>query len=90
MGDYFLNHEPNGIRKTMHDLYHHTNPIKAARTSRSWAITGVKRRKGMLNWTHSLAGRRFYRKLALHKALHEHFVITISRRPRVDESGGIK
>lgn len=90
MGDYFLHHTPNGIMKVMHDLYHHTNPIKAARTARSWAITGVKRRKGMLKWTHSLAGRRFYRKLALHKALHENFVITIVRRPSINESGGAK
>lgn len=90
MGDYFLHHEPDGAKKAMHDLYHRPNPIKAARTSRSWSITGIKRRKGMLNWTHSLAGRRFYRKLALHKALHEHFVITIARRPRANESGGDK
>lgn len=88
MAGYFLHHEINGVRKMMHDLYHHTNPIKAARTSRSWAITGVKRRKGMLKWTHSLAGRRFYRKLALHKALHEHFIITIARKNPIRESGG--
>lgn len=90
MGDYFLHHEINGFGKELRDLYHHANPIKAARTSRSWAITGVKRRKGMLKWTHSLAGRRFYRKLALHRALHEHFVITISRRNGINESGGAK
>jgi hypothetical protein len=90
MSDYFLHHDPNSVKKAMHDLYHRPNPIKAARTSRSWAITGVKRKKGMLNWTHSLAGRRFYRKLALHKALHEHFEITIVRRPSLNESGGQK
>lgn len=86
MGDYFLHHEPVGAKKLMHDLYHRPNPIHAARTSRSWAITGIKRKKGMLNWTHSLAGRRFYRKLALHKALHEHFEIIIARKTIVNES----
>ena len=80
-----LNHEPDPQYKALHDLYHHVNPITAARTSRSWSITGIKRRKGMLKWTHSLAGRRFYRKLALHKALHEHIHITIARRPPVNE-----
>lgn len=78
MGDYFLHHEKDPVFKELRDFYHRPNPIKSRRTARSWAITGVKRRKGMLKWTHSLAGRRFYRKLALHKALHEHFYVTIT------------
>ena len=86
MGDYFLHHEKDPEFKELHDFYHRPNPIKARRTARSWTITGIKRRKGMLKWTHSLAGRRFYRKLALHKALHEHFYITIKRRPDASES----
>lgn len=90
MGDYFLHHEPHSDVKELHDLYHRPNAIQAARTARSWKITGIKRKKGLLKWTHSLAGRRFYRKLALHKGLHEHFVITIARRPAVNESGGSK
>lgn len=77
---YFLHHERDSVYRTLHDMYHHPNPIVAARTARSWTITGKKRRKGMLKWTHSLAGRRFYRKLALHRALHENFHITVSRR----------
>lgn len=80
-----LNHEPDTEYKALHDFYHRPNPISAARTSRSWAITGVKRRKGMLKWTHSLAGRRFYRQLALHKALHEHFYVTISPKKQANE-----
>lgn len=79
MHDYFLKHSPSGMARRLRDLYRRPNPIASARTSRSWAITGVKRRKGMLRWTHSLAGRRFYRKLALHKALHEHFRVAIAR-----------
>lgn len=79
-----LNHEPNTAYTALHDLYHRPNPIVASRAAQSWAITGVKRRKGMLKWTHSLAGRRFYRQLALHKALHECIHITISPRRRVD------
>lgn len=85
MSDYFLKHSPSGMVRQLHDLYHRPNPIASARTSRSWAITRVKRRKGILKWTHSLAGRRFYRKLALHKALHEHFRVTIARRPMISE-----
>lgn len=85
MSDYFLKHSSSGMVRQLHDLYHRPDPIASARTARSWAITGVKRRKGILRWTHSLAGRRFYRKLALHKALHEHFRVTISRRPPLSE-----
>lgn len=79
-----LHHTPDTAYKELHDFYHRPNPITAARTSRAWTITGVKRRKGMLRWTHSLAGRRFYRKLAMHKALHEHFHITICPRRQVN------
>lgn len=77
-----LNHEPDPQFKALHDMYRIKNPIDAARISRSWAITGAKRKKGMLKWTHSLAGRRFYRQLALHKAMHEcvHIKITIGRK----------
>lgn len=75
-----LNHERDPAYKELHDLYRLKDPIAAARTARSWTITGVKRRRGMLKWTHSLAGRRFYRKLALHKAMHESFYITIAPR----------
>lgn len=80
-----LNHEPDTEYKALHDFYHRPNPISAARTSRSWAITGVKRRKGMLKWTRSLAGRRFYRQLALHKALHEHFYVAIAPKKQANE-----
>lgn len=79
-----LDHEPNTIYRTLHDFYHRPNAIAAARTARSWTITGIKRRKGMLKWTHSLAGRRFYRQLALHKALHECIHVTVAPKGKTE------
>lgn len=56
------------------DSYSFKNPIKQMRVSRSWSnpITRHKREKSLHDWANSFAGKRHYRKLSRHNAIHLH------------------
>ena len=72
MADAFL-HRRSVLDKHK-DAYGLKNPIKQMRVARSWdnPITRNKREKSLHSWANSFAGKRHYRKLSRHNALHLH------------------
>ena len=72
MADAFLHRR--SIFDKHKDSYSFKNPIKQMRVSRSWnnPITRHKREKSLHDWASSFAGKRHYRKLSRHNALHLH------------------
>lgn len=72
MADAFLHRR--SIFDKHKDSYSFKNPIKQMRVSRSWSnpITRHKREKSLHDWANSFAGKRHYRKLSRHNALHLH------------------
>lgn len=56
------------------DAYGFKDPLKQRAVSRSWnnPITRRKREKSIQSWANSFAGKRHYRKLSRHNALHLH------------------
>lgn len=72
MADAFLHRR--SIFDKHKDSYSFKNPIKQMRVSRSWnnPITRHKREKSLHDWANSFAGKRHYRKLSRHNALHLH------------------
>lgn len=72
MADAFLHRR--SVFDKHKDNYSFKNPIKQMRVSRSWSnpITRHKREKSLHDWANSFAGKRHYRKLSRHNALHLH------------------
>lgn len=72
MADAFLHRR--SIFDKHKDSYSFKNPIKQMRVSRSWSnpITRHKREKSLHDWANSFAGKRHYRKLSRHNAIHLH------------------
>lgn len=72
MADAFLHRR--SIFDKHKDAYGLKNPIKQMRVARSWdnPITRNKREKSLNDWASSFAGKRHYRKLSRHNALHLH------------------
>ena len=72
MADAFLHRR--SIFDKHKDAYGFKNPIKQMRVARSWdnPITRRKREKSLNDWASSFAGKRHYRKLSRHNAIHLH------------------
>lgn len=72
MADAFLHRR--SVFDKRKDAYGLKNPIKQRRVARSWdnPITRRKREKSLHTWANSFAGKRHYRKLSRHNALHLH------------------
>lgn len=74
MPSAFLQKKP--LLDRLKDDYGFKNPLKRARTARSWdnPILRHQRERGIQSWASSFAGKRHYRKLARFNALHNESV----------------